>query len=246
MMLKYEYVPNGFGIGIMVPILKPNENNKSDSTDDYRGASINPIVSKLFEMCLLDIFNKYLVSSNRQFGFKSKSSCAHAIYSARITAEYFINRDSTVNLCAIDMQKAFDKMNKYALFLKLMNCNCPIILLNLLDCWYSKVFAKVKWGNCFSHLVQLISGTRQGGLMSPTLFAIFINDILVKLEASGLGCFIRNVCFNSFMYADDLLLLSISMSQLQKMLNICFEELDSLDMKISVKQLKLATSRKEV
>jgi len=56
-MLQYEYVPDGFEIGIMVPILKTSVNNKSDSTNDYRGSSINPFISKLFEMCLLSIFN---------------------------------------------------------------------------------------------------------------------------------------------------------------------------------------------
>jgi len=133
-MLQYEYVPDGFGITIMVPILKASVHNKLHSTDDYRGISINPIISKLFEMCLLSIFNTYLVSSKRHFGFKSKSSCAHALYCARVTTEYFVERGSTVNLCAIDMQKAFDKMNKYALFLKLMNNNCFIAFINKLDC----------------------------------------------------------------------------------------------------------------
>jgi len=47
-MLQYEYVPDEFGIGVMIPILKASVNNKSGSTDDYRGISINPILSKLF------------------------------------------------------------------------------------------------------------------------------------------------------------------------------------------------------
>jgi len=94
------------------------------------------------------------------------------------------------------MQKAFEKMNKYALFLKLMNNNCPVALINILDCWYSKEFAMVKWEHCLSCVFQLTSGTRQGGFMSPALFAVFINDVIVKLEVSGLGCFIHNVCFN--------------------------------------------------
>jgi len=67
------------------------------------------------------------------------------------------------------------------------------------------------------------------------LFALFLNDVIVKLEVSGLGCFIHNVCLNAFMYAEDLLLLSISMPDLQKMLNICIEDLASLDMKIMSK-----------
>jgi len=126
------------------------------------------------------------------------------------------------------MQKAFDKMNKYALFLKLMNNYCPIAIIIILDCWHSKVFAMVKWECCLSCVFELTSGTRQAGLMSPALFNVFINYVIVKLEVSGLGCFIHNVFLNTLMYADDLLLLSISVTHLQKMLDICVEELASL------------------
>jgi hypothetical protein len=68
------------------------------------------------------------------------------------------------------------------------------------------------------------------------LFAVFINDIIIRLQKSSLGCYVRNICFNAFMYADDLLLLSISISDLQAMINICKDELDWLDMKINIKK----------
>jgi len=108
---------------------------------------------------------------------------------------------------------------------------CPIALVAILECWFSKVYACVKLGNCFSSGVQLNSGTLQGGLLSPTLFAVFINDVLVKLNKSGLGYFIHSLCFNAFMYADDIILLTISVEDrpMQKMQNICNVELKSSD-----------------
>jgi len=45
---------------------------------------------------------------------------------------HFTNGNSTVNLCALDMSKAFDRVNHFALFMKCMNCNGPIALLNIL------------------------------------------------------------------------------------------------------------------
>ena len=90
-------------------------------------------------------------------------------------------------------------MNKYALFIKLIKRNCPIVFINILDCWYSKIFACVKWGECLSSFVKLKTGTRQGGVISPALFSVFIDDVLIKLDKSGLGCRIRNICFNAFM-----------------------------------------------
>ena len=78
------------------------------------------------------------------------------------------------------------------------------------------------------------SGTRQGGVCSPVLFAVFVNDILIQLEKLGLGCYIDHYCLNSFMFADDLILLTISISDLNDMIAICKVELDWLDMRVNV------------
>ena len=51
-----------------------------------------------------------------------------------------------------------------------------------------------------------------------------------------MGCNIRKMYFNSFMYADDLILLSISVCDLQNMVNLCKLEFDWLDMRINVKK----------
>ena len=64
----------------------------------------------------------------------------------------------------------------------------------------------------------------------------FVNKVLVKLQKSGLGCHIAGMCYNAFMYADDLLLLTISLCDLQLMVNICLNEFNDLDLKINVKK----------
>ena len=220
-----------------MPIPKEDSGSVKTTVDNFRRISITPVVSKLFEHCLLELFSNHLKSSdNFQFGFKAKTSCSHALYSVRKTVEFCIDRDSTVNVCALDMSKAFDKLNRFALFIKLMNKKCPLVLIKILDCWYVKNWACVKWGKYVSPFVMLATGTRQGGITSPYLFAAFINDVIVKLQKSTLGCYIRNLCFNAFMFADDLPLLSISVADMQNMVNIVKSELDWLDMEINVKK----------
>ena len=232
-MLHYEYVPNDFGVGLTFPVPKGPQSNSTPTVENYRGITISPIISKVFEYCLLNRYHNLLNCSNRQFGFKKNSSVSHAVFSLRKTIEYFIEKDSTVNICTLDMAKAFDKMNWYSLFSKLIKRNCPLKFVNVLECWYSKSNTTVKWGDCLSRSVQLLAGLRQGGILSPFLFAIYVDDILTKLQDSGLGCHIKYVCFNSYMYADDLLLLSISVCDLQKMVNLCNDELVSIDMRIN-------------
>ena len=57
--------------------------------------------------------------------------------------------NSTVNLCALDMSKAFDKLNHYALFSKLMDRNVHLVVLNVLVYWYAMCAAVVRWDSMF-------------------------------------------------------------------------------------------------
>ena len=63
-------------------------------------------------------------------------------------------------------------------------------------------------------MYHITVGVRQGGILSPSLFAVYVDKLLDKLILSGLGCFISGVCFNSLMYAGDIILLSISVCDL--------------------------------
>ena len=111
--------------------------------------------------------------------------------------------------------KVFDKVNHYALFMKLLDRNVPLGIILLLESWYSCSLTIVKWHSCLSYLVKLSAGVRQGSALSPFLFAVFVDEILYKFEKSGLGCYINHFCLNAAMYADDLLLMAISVSDLQ-------------------------------
>ncbi|XP_041970723.1 uncharacterized protein LOC121727109 [Aricia agestis] len=64
-------------------------------------------------------------------------------------------------------------------------------------------------------------GLRQGGLTSPSLFNIYINVLIEELSGAGVGCSIDGVCVNSISYADDMALLSPSISALRRLLSIC-------------------------
>ena len=73
-----------------------------------------------------------------------------------------------------------------------------------------------------------------GGVLSPLLFALYVDTVLDKLEQTNFGCFINFNCYNSYMYADDLILLSISVTDLQNLFNVCSEIFIELDLPINV------------
>jgi len=101
-------VPNSFGRSYTIPLLKGSlvSTSKSLSVKDFRGISISPALSKVFENCVLNRYSSYLSTSQNQFGFKKSLSCSHLIYSVRQVVDKFTQSGSTVNLCALDMCKA--------------------------------------------------------------------------------------------------------------------------------------------
>ena len=227
LMLFCRYVPSDFGRSYTVPIPKvKNVQSKALTCNDFRGIAISSVISKLFEHCILDYFHDFLHSSDNQFGFKQGLGCTHAIYTVRKLIENIIQDGSTVNICSIDLAKAFDKTNHHALLLKLMKRNIPAFVIDLLDYWLSNCISCVKWNNSFSDFFKIEFGVRQGSVLSPTLFAIYLDDVYKQNDVYN--CVI--------LYADDILILSPSLHKLQQLFTLCESNLLRLDMSINTKK----------
>jgi len=235
LIMKEGKVPYSFGQSYTIPLLKGSHLSTSKllSVNDFRGISISAAISKVFENCVLNKYSAFLITSDNQFGFKKASSCSHAIYSLRQVVDSFTQSGSTVNLCALDMSKAFDKMNHEGLFIKLMNRMVPNCLLNVLEHWFSICVTCVKWGTCTSRFFLLRCGVRQGGVLSPHLFNVYIDDIVHTISHSDASYNRYSVCLSIFLYADDIMLLSPSVSFLQRLVSLVDCELRNLDMSIN-------------
>lgn len=226
-----SYIPKQFSCGLIVPIQKDNSIKGLQLPDNFRGISLSPLISKVFETSVLFLYGKHMKSSDRQFGFKSGLGCTHAVYCIRNVIDFFVKNDSTVNVAFLDMAKAFDRLNHWCLFYKLLMLSVPLCVINILQNWYSKLCAKVKYGNHISVEFPILCGIRQGSIISPTLFNIYVDNILKKL--SPYGCRMNNTCYGSFMYADDLVLLAPSVTELSRMIKLVCAELASINLKLN-------------
>ena len=72
-LLKHAYVPDNFCRGIIIPLLK-SKHGDATRIDMYRGITLSPVLSKLFESVLFGLYEEFLGSDNLQFGFKKSSS----------------------------------------------------------------------------------------------------------------------------------------------------------------------------
>ena len=87
-MLKHSFVPHQFRRGFMVPIVKAQAGNHAD-IGNYRGITISPVISKLFEHVLKLVFFESLTTSPYQFGFKNDSSTVHALHCLKQTINFY-------------------------------------------------------------------------------------------------------------------------------------------------------------
>ena len=102
-------------------------------------------------------------------------------------------------------------------------CNTPLLTVRILMFWYQRQSICVKWGKRTSEYFSIINGVRQGGVLSPQLFVIYMNDLSVCLTQCKAGCHLNETVTNHVMYADDICLMAPSAMALQKMLNLCYE-----------------------
>src|SRR3989442_11179428 len=115
----------------------------------------------------------------------------------------------------------------------------PKPIIRVLLSWYEKSFTSVKWNDCASEWFQVTAGVRQGGVLSPFLFAIYIEDVLKQLKLHGKGCKIGGVYLGCFLYADDILLIFYFFFCMKDILIICFNVLFKFGLKFIGKKLFL-------
>ena len=216
-MLQHGVVPAQFRLGTIVPLVKDRHGDQGDM-NNYRGITIAPIYSKVFEHVLNILFKDYLSTSSYQFGFKRKSSTSHAIFCLRETINYYTNRGSNVFTSFLDASKAFDRLVHAGLFLKLLERGVPLIFLEVIMYWYAELKCRVRWGETLGEWFAIMAGVRQGGILSPNFYSLYVDGLVEILAAAGIGCHVRNTFLSILLYADDMCLIAPSLKGLQRLL----------------------------
>ena len=148
------------------------------------------------------------------------------------------DRDSLTFCSFLDASKAFDRLVHSGLFLKLIDRKVPLMFLNIVMYWYRGLSCQVKWDDHFSDWFAITAGVRQGGVLSPDFYCIYVDDLICKLQSLGVGCYIGKIFAAALLYADDMAVLSPSIKGLQKLLDACSAFCLEWDIKLNAKKTK--------
>ena len=136
---------------------------------------------------------------------------------------YYTDQITPVYTCLLDASKAFDRVKHWTLFAKLIETGALLLIVRVLLFWYQKQQVCIKWGKSCSTYFTICNGVRQGRILSPRLFALYVNQLTNQLIACKDGCYFNNMCINHVLYAHDICLLAPTASAMQTLLDICYE-----------------------
>ena len=233
--------PRLWNESLIVPIHK-----KGDKLDpsNYRGISITSNLGKLFNKVMCARLTKFVddnnIISENQIGFKEKCRTADHIFTLKSITDIYKKKKKKVYAAFIDLKKAFDTIWRTGLFYILLQKRVPPKLLRIIYSMYQNTNCRVKYSNGTSKVFPSSCGVKQGDVLSPLLFNIFINGITDKLEVPETEPVVLGESrISALLYADDIVLLSSTPSGLQKSLDVLGDFCDTWKLKVNTDKSKI-------
>ena len=133
----------------------------------------------------------------------------------------YVNKGRDKVYCLfVDLSKAFDNVDHVKLGRILLKRNLPPDIVFFLMHYLSNQSARIIWNGEKGEYRHIHKGVRQGGILSPLLFKVYIDDILNDFCNSNLGCHFGILHMSVIAYADDIVLLANNQNQLSEIYKI--------------------------
>ena len=234
-------LPQDFKDVLIIPIYK----NKGDHKDcgNYRGISLlsiaGKIMGKVIQSRLSEIAESVLTES--QCGFRQNRSTIDMVFSLRQIQEKAIEQRRELYMVFVDFRKAFDTVDRRLLWKVLQRFGCPDHLVEMIKLFHDGMGGRVVVGGQETERFNITHGTKQGCVLAPTLFSLFLTVVLLIMNREiEDGIFIntrsdgqlfrlsrlraktktRRELVTELLFADDTALVAHDEEQLQNMVNV--------------------------
>ena len=213
-------IPSMWLRSIINPILKSDDPRVPLN---YRGISLLSTIYKLYSSILNDRLMFHLEKRHllvdEQNGFRKDRACIDHLYSLCTIIRTRLGENKTTFACFIDFKKAFDFVNRDLLWSRLLEYGVNGKFYKSIQSLYSAPVACVKINEVCTDWFPTPLGVKQGDNLSPTLFAVYINDLACTIKALNCGVKVGEFAVSILLYADDIVLIAENEADMQNMLS---------------------------
>jgi len=180
------------------------------------------------------------IFAEEQNGFRTGRSCEDHIFTVTNILEDRLNDKKATFAAFIDLEKAFDWVNRDLVLSKLLQYGIDGKFYQAIKRILSNTKSRVLLSNQIAtDWFPINNGVRQGDPLSPTLFSLYINDLVDHLKEKCPTLTVADFEINTLLYADDMVLLAESERNLQQLL-------DELDAWCKLWRVKVNETKSEI
>jgi hypothetical protein len=249
MMFKVGQVPEEWGEALLTLLHKSGD---MDDWSNYRPIAVMQLMSKLYAQVLNARLSTWAESENlrapSQAGFRRGYSTTMQMFILRHLVDLHRKKRRPLFTCFVDFRKAFDSVPRQILWQRLHDIGVKGRMLFAVQALYVNVSFGLKMAGLVSPPFPSNTGVRQGCPLSPFLFGVFIEmfDEQVRAKMPNVGPMLGwnegSHCPLLF-YADDVVLLSSNVDDLQKLLNELAEFCDNNGMQVNLQKTNVVVFR---
>lgn len=240
-------IPTAWKKSIVKPIPKGSTIDPRLPTQ-YRGIALLSTVYKIYTCVLNNRIVSYMEDNNlyaeEQNGFRQGRSCNEHIFSLTSIIRNRKIQGKQTYTAFLDAEKAFDRVDRNLLLYKLLTLGLKGHIYENIKCIYHEAICCINVNNMLTDWFKTDSGVKQGDTLSPTLFNIFINDLVTDVKSLNLGIDIDGCKVSILLYADDIVLIAESESDLQKMLDCVYNWSQKFKIRFNARKSNIVHFRK--
>lgn len=238
--LKNE-IPTSFRKSIIVPLFKKGDPN---SVENYRGLSLLDTLYKIFTGMILDRIHSWIdlnhILNEYQAGFRKGYSTVDNIFNLSCIVHLQRKFKQKTFAFFVDFSCAFDTIPRNSLFYKLSVLGLSSKIINILKSLYFETTSHVWDRVSLSESFISKQGVKQGCLLSPVLFSLYLNDLHDSLPG---GIQVGDTKVKVLMYADDIVLLAKSPEELQNMIDALYDYCNIWGLTVNLAKSKIIIFR---
>lgn len=232
-------LPSSWRRSILIPIPKPGNGNGRDPKQ-FRGLSVQTSIKRLFSRCLVPRLVRWMDDAGMvpptQAGFRKGFRTTDNLGILRALHERMMVLKKTLYVAFIDLEKAFDNVDRLALFRLIHSKGGKGSLVDVLRSLYQDTTTSLRVHGRYSELFDVNKGVLQGDPLSPILFIMYIGGLDVQHRDDPV---LAGMAIPDALLADDIMLPSTTSEGLQSKLDALNRYFTSLSMKVNASKSKV-------